>query len=599
MDARIANVIRTHWLVFLVVFGLGLVYSSHHFFIPLLLDPVEGVYNPLPQQGYGDEVLLYGARSHAVFEDFGIRGDFSLAEYPTSPVFLPILPPLLLGGLGKLFGSFEYGIIASDFIFPSLIFLVLYLLMREIGIEKRVSLLFIALFSLSPQFGISSPPISFTHIKTLAQTVFPYLAKHEILYFSHFDEPKLTFLFFSFFIYALARALKRNGRNDTILAGISFGILFYTYLYDWATMMTSLGILGMFFFITKDYRRLRIVAAIGGIGIVISSYYWINLLMLQHLSSADDVIARLGGEFSHNVRFATVWKSYIRAISLVALLWFFLRHRAKEGIIVLSAILLSYLVVVNEQVITGFNVEPDHWYRIQFLPISMSVFLLCYALYRQYGEVYIKKYASTIFVIFFIYFFGSAFAGQYIYAQSQANIFITSRSYQESFEWLNGHTEPGSVVGTVSFSGNLHLQMHTANKIFVPFGLSTVASEDELWKRFMIMARLFNVNTNTFASLISKESVAYYLFGDQYGSRTFDAAFFFHKWRIPDSLLAEKIKIYEKSFGNEHTLLSLYRLDYLFVDQKEFPNWSKPSHDLFGPLTEVFDNGRVVIYSFK
>ena len=387
----IAENVKKHRVALLMALAMGLIYASHHFFIPRFLDDRKEIYEPVIWAEYGDESLLYAPRAHDAFLHFGVRGDFSLAEYPKSPGMLPMLNPLLLGGLGRLFGSMRAGIIASDIVFPSVIFFIVYLVLYEIGAGAALSVVFSTIFLITPEWGMALPPIHSFQLHTIAQAVIPFFAKSDPLYFSHFEEPKLTFVFFAFCVYAIICALKRQHRKDTILAGASFGLLFYTYLYDWATMITALGLMALFFLAAKDYRRFKIIAAIVGIGLLVSGYYWINFSLLRSIANGKDVFVRLGGEFSHHIRWGTVWKNYLRAAGLTGLLWIWLRHRANEAVIVLSALLLSYAVVVNEQVITGFNVQPDHWYRVQFLPVSISMFLLGLWIYERYAKQRIKN----------------------------------------------------------------------------------------------------------------------------------------------------------------------------------------------------------------
>lgn len=594
-NARICHVTRTHGIVLALALMVGLVYASHHFFIPLFfLDSEKEFYAPIAGD-YGDEKLLYGPRAHDAFLNFGIRGDFSLAEFPKSPAIFPMLNPLLLGALGKIFGSMNAGIIASDIIFPSLIFFILYLVMREAGAGGSASVFFSTLFVMSPQFGISIPPVSSFHLRTLAQAIFPFLAKNEALFFSHFDEPKLTFLFFALCLYMILRALKRQTRGDIVLAGISFGVLFYTYLYDWATMLVSICLMAIYFLIIKDYRKFKILAAVFAMGICVSIYYWINLIMLKNLSTGQDVIARLGGEFSHQLRFATVWKSYARAVILAVFLWIYARRQAKEAVIVLCAVLLSYIVVVNEQVITGFNIQPDHWYRVQFLPIASAVFLLALALWRKFTWIEIKLYMPFVSLSFFLFFFVSAFYGQYVYSANHAHGFAISLERMQGYQWLNDHISADAVVGSYSFDENIHLQLYTQNKIFLPFGLSTIASQAEIWQRYMIMSRLWGLNSDEFADSFQQKSGAYYLFGDQYGTHEFDGHFFSSGWKTPNDFIEQKKKAYDEFIVYKAPFKLPYRLDYLFIDIKEFPSWREP-RNLLPALTNVYDNGRIRIY---
>jgi len=589
---------KRHWIAFVVMLAVGCIYASHHFLIPRLIAGGQYIYNPLPPSEYGDETLLYGPRAYAAFEDFRVRGDFSLAEYTTSPALLPILNPLLLGGLGKMFGSFTAGVIASDMLFPSLIFLILYFLMHEIGVSTGASLLFSLIFIIVPKFGVSLPPLSSIHISTLSQLLFPYLTKSDVLFFSQFDEPKLTFLFFAFSVYAIIRALKRQDNPHMILAGISLGVLFYTYLYDWATMLTSLTLMAVFFLWKKDYRRFKQIGMIAGVGIVVSAYYWINLFHLAHLMQHKDIIARLGGEFSHYLRFATVWKSYVRVIALVVLLWAMLGKKMRETAIVLSAMLLSYVVVVNEQVITGFNVQPDHWYRAQFLPIAVSVFLLLHWAWRRYAHDRIKKYVGIACGVLLVYLLTAFFAGQYSYSRERAEMFVIPDAYEQSFKWIEANAKSDAVVGSFSIRTNLDLQLHTPRKIFMPFALSTIAPDEELWRRAMIMSSLWGMNWDQFKNRFSKGGGANYLFGDEYGDHTFDANFFTYHWQIPEDLLVQKSKEYAEMGSAKKPLGAAYRLNYLFVDKKEFPSWKEPLK-LLPSLKKVFENERVMIFQVR
>ncbi len=588
---------KNHWLACSIAVIIGGIYASHHFFIPRFVDANTGAYYPITKADYFDEVLLYAPRAHASFLDMRPRGDFSLAEYPKSPSLLPMLNPFLLGGLGKIVGSMKAAFIASDFIFPAAIFLVVYALLCELIGAGYGAMLFASLFLFIPKLGISFPPVSMAHIKTLGQIVMPWLSGASPLYFSQFEEPKITFFFFALCVYFIIRAIKRRGKWDIAVAGISFGLLFYTYLYDWATILVAMGIMGVVFFIQKDYGRLKRIAWIVGIGFLVSSYFWFNFLQLRGMAQAADVIARLGGEFSHRIRFATVGKSYVRIAVFLSAFLLLKKKKLYPAMIAMSAMLVSYIVVVNEQVITGFNVQPDHWYRTQFLPIYAALCLIAMALYRRFFPRIISRFARPAIIIFLIYFFVASLAGQYVYAKSQASSFAIPRERMESFSWLEQHAKQGSVIGTLSFNDNLDLQLHTSHFIFLPFGLSTVAPHDEIWQRFFIMAKLWGMQPDKFAAFFKEVNGAYYLFGDQYGPHDFDGNFFPSGWRLTDAIMAEKQKAYEAFFAQKSPMIIPFQLDYLFVDAQEFPQWN-PLTSLLPALmsTPVYENNRFRIY---
>src|SRR3989338_6851091 len=111
-----------------ILLGLvvGAVYVSHHFFTPLFLENPDSGYYPITKGSYYDEATFYALRANASYHGEWRAGDISLSEYIGSPAILPVVNPLILGALGKIFGGMRNAFIVSDFLFPALIFFFLY-----------------------------------------------------------------------------------------------------------------------------------------------------------------------------------------------------------------------------------------------------------------------------------------------------------------------------------------------------------------------------------------------------------------------------------------------------------------------------------------
>ena len=97
--------IASHRTAILLSILVGFVYGSHHFFIPYFLGSQE--YYPVTGASQVDMGLYYGPRARAVFEGQWLAGDISVIENKNSPSMLPLLNPIILGGLGKVMGSLE------------------------------------------------------------------------------------------------------------------------------------------------------------------------------------------------------------------------------------------------------------------------------------------------------------------------------------------------------------------------------------------------------------------------------------------------------------------------------------------------------------
>jgi hypothetical protein len=579
--------IKNHILAIFLAICVGAIYASHHFFIPMFSpDEDDGIYQPITANSYYDESLFYAPKAGAVFWGRGIGGDYSTAEAPDGggPSIAAPLNPLILGSLMKLFGSVKNGLIASDFIFPAIIFILLYFLVYEITAAPAASSLFAIVFVFAPKLALALPPTTNAAMKEILSATFPFV-NPAALHFSEFDEPKLTFVFVALFAYLFMRALRRGGKLNTIAAGISFGLLFYTYPYDWAVAAVVLVLTALFFLIQRRPYLARRTMLIFGIGAAASVFYWLNWLELS--KTAPDVITRLGGEVGRFFRLETVWKHYLRIAALIPFLWWALRDLNKKARVFLAAYLLSFVVAVNIQVITGFNAQPDHWYRTQFLPVALSVFFILYYFLPLFKGEGLRR-GIGVFVI--AWFLAANFYGQYLYSAKDARAFYIPKDRYESYEWLKNNTPVGSVVGTLSFETNPAIQLFSHNKIFLPFGLSTLAANDELWERFMVLGKIFGITPKEFRKLIIEENGLYYLTVEQWGDKNFDAAFRDYDRLIHPDALNDRVLEYEFYLKSQNDR-NPYRLDYIYFDKKD-PRWGRDPK--IGE--SVFENEAAIIY---
>src|SRR3989344_4905610 len=353
------------WLALLV----SAVYGSHHFFIAKLFLADEIKYHPVTMESNFDE-SIYAARANAVFQGQLFAGDITLAENKGSPSLLPILNPAIMGILGRVLGSIESAFIFSDFLFPPIIFIILYLLAFEITGRKTLSLFFSTLFIFIPKIFLTLPPISPSLLKTFFFNILP--DPNNGLYFGRFEYPKITYLFSALTYYLSFRSIKRGETIPLYLAGLFFGLSFYTYLYD-----------------------------------------WLNFLLLNQLPHYPDLANRIGIEISDDFRFLTVWKSYLRNILLIGALIFLLKKTGIRLPMYLIGFLAAYFFVVNLQVVLGYNPHPDHWYRVTFLPIALSTLAILHAIIirfinnqKSFWTEKIRGYGKTAAVIIIILIFG-------------------------------------------------------------------------------------------------------------------------------------------------------------------------------------------------
>lgn len=588
------RLIRYHVAALVLCALVGAVYASHHFFIPQFLDGSREVYEPLTRAAYFDEAVFYGPRANAAYQGPLVVGDISVAEYRTAPTPFSLVNPAVLGVLGRLLGSVRRAFIVSDFIFPAAIFLLVYFILCEVAMTRSVAAMGSVIFLFVPKIGVSLPPLSPAHLGEISHALFPFLLRTNVLPFTQFEEPKITFVFFALAFYGVYRALNREEPLTVVAAGISFGLLFYTYLYDWALFLVVLLLLAVWFVARAEYSRAKKIAAVIAIGLLVSVPYWIHMAEVRHAPQVRDILARAGGEFSHHFRFATVWKSYVRNAVLAGLLFFTLRKKNPLAAAFVSSLLLAYFVVVNVQVVTGFNIQPDHWYRTQFFPVALAVFALGYAAWRRWRYLLCETVRVAGAACFLGYLLTASLVGQYGYSKEYASAHAVPLARAKSYAWLNEHTAQGSVVGTISFETTSDMELYTHNRVYLPM-FNTAVPSHEVWERFLFLARAYRVPPERLADAIRNGPTAFFLFMEEYGSRGFDSAFGAYERKVPETIASEEIRAYEKMFSRPPTLPPPHRLDYLYMSDREGALGSDPA-TLFPRLKKIYDREGINIY---
>lgn len=565
--------VKRHRAALAIAVLMSLLYGVHHLLMPRFL-PEGLLYKPVTYESDTDAGGYYGPRANAFF---------SRNEIPL-PSFLPILNPLIMGGFGRVFGSMERAYIVSDFLFPPLIFLAVYALAREVLRRHLPALVLASFFIVSPLAALLSPSA-----KILSAAV--------PLYFSSFEYPKITFLFYVGALFFILRAVTLGGRKNILLAGVFFGILFYTYLYDWAYISVALFFLLAWFALRRKWSVVKSCAGIFGIGAIISIPYWLNFASLRRLPHYEDLMFRIGGiEVGRTLRLSSVWKTYARHLFWIAALSATLFKRSSRTAIFLIALLAAYFIVVNAQVVLGFSPQPDHWYRETFLPVMLSFGAVGVWLWDWYiARNVSRKTARIICAVFLVLFFAHAFYGQYQLSRDNAQQWGIERRYADAYLWLNEHTKAGSVIGSISEETNRDILLFTHNALFLPSGGTTLISSEEIWRRLYSFSSLLGFSPKQIREFAQKNT--YYLFQDYYRSRSINS--YFKTTKLPvisEKELLGRISNYS-AFQQSGARGAPYRLDYLFAGPREETIAQSTRELKEFPL--VYEGGGVRIYRFN
>lgn len=301
-------------LFILATLVVGIIYSvlPHYVRYMTLQDRGER-YIPLTIASTFDHMNIHAACYRDIVDGVLIPGEIDTYEYKGGPILWPILSATIMAPFFWPFESIFPGIIITEFIFPILLFISLFLILYSFTQHKIFSLFSAYVIMLFPQLPTLVPPSSLTELKALLFQFIPFsgTVTSELNFLardSYIPSGPFFILMFYFVYKALTDESKR--RVFIVLGGIFYGLLFYLYFYFWVFGTIFLGILFLFFFFTKNYPAAKTVFLSGLTGVIVSAPFWINQYFLMQLPSYSDIVARMGIEEGRGIRWF-LWKTYL------------------------------------------------------------------------------------------------------------------------------------------------------------------------------------------------------------------------------------------------------------------------------------------------
>ncbi|MGO9604285.1 MAG: hypothetical protein ACLQAT_12975 [Candidatus Binataceae bacterium] len=167
-------------------------------------------------------------------------------------------------------------------------------------------------------------------------------------------DPALSWPFLFFYIWLIGRAVKSGSQTDARWAGVGFGLCF-TYFFAWTAIAGSL-VLAMLF----DGKRRRTYFTAGCIGALIGLLFLIPGAMLKREAVTDwptrfDFFLPIG----HFSEFLIPKTAFI--LAAIALVWVWRKDR---DLLYLWCLCASALLLLNEQILTGLQLQNFHWYVV-------------------------------------------------------------------------------------------------------------------------------------------------------------------------------------------------------------------------------------------
>ncbi len=593
----------------------GILFIFHHLIIWYRLSQEGKVYNFFSFVNPDPLVNLAPMIRDAIDGHIWIS-DGRIFENTYLPNLWSFLVPLLVAPLNLIAGSISMTFLLGHFLVAMATFFIVYFLIKRL-IGNRVWSLFASiLFSSAPFVGYYLFPASVFNLKLIGRT-FLHLGSYpgEMLmskYVSFSVLPGLPFFAAAFYLILLV--LEKKELKYTIFAGLLHGMLIYIYITDVMYLFTAMGMMALLFCLNKQFAEVKRIIFVMLIAAITSVFYWWNFLNIRLLPWADEFFPRLGGELTREFRFSQ-WKEYLLYIGFAAVIWIVgKRWRERKIAIYLIGFVLAAIILLNLQVIIGFNPAPSAWPIHQFY---FGFFLAWVVFIYWIYQLVIRRFhlvARIFCVVLSLVVFSAAlrivrteiYIASYLFPAHTIPVNIS-----RSLEWLEANTPGDSVVASPSLVSNALLPVFTHNNVIVPAAVTSAASQKEIIDRIYTVYSIFGVDPD-FIRMALKGSVpkfddfafgaenalSTFIFESYYVDHSIDGYILRRTAELPQEVENRLVLDYERYPKELGYLLNRYKLDYVYVGPYE-KKFSTTDFDIKTYFEKVYDEGGVAIYKIK
>ena len=448
----------------------------------------------------------YASRINEVYDGHYSIANPDLKEYKEAPHFWQPLSELIIGCSAKFIGlKIESLLVLSDFIFPFILFLIIYTLAyhligsRTLALLCTCAMMMVNIFIFGPPQALIYWVLRFSNLDLA-----PVLNPKSSFLFSRTVNPQFNLIPFFLSLISIYGVVFRESKKYVVFSGILIGSFFYCNFYYWSYVIGGCGLFSLYSLLKKDYKTVWKFIFSVLIGGLISLPYWVSAHELRSAPFFEEALNRTYMVYTHAL--------YLPKIEILAIAFFLIFYPQKDRpYIFISSFLLAGLVCENSQVLTGMKMAPYHWTIYCQAPVLWLAYVLMVNNIgkRWPGNKYIilikqKKNVLASLLIFLAFFNAVHTQIIYTYATDREKgprafyekSLPTWLGYQKLYpalDWLNKEGEKDSVVLASVWTSYL-ITSFTHCNILVGWHTHTyLISDQELLERWLIKSYFFGV----------------------------------------------------------------------------------------------------------
>ena len=514
-------------------------------------------------------------------------GNIHQKEGKNDPYIYQPLGPMVVAYAGSIFNlEINNTLLLSRFVLPFIIFLLIYGFVFLVSRDKLAAL------ASSIVLLLADSVLSYSGITRLLQGVSP----DHFLRLARPVSPAVIYLFLFAFLLPFWQFYRKGNWKYGAFSAVVLGLNFYNYFYTWTYLYAFGSILILLFIIQRNWKQaLRIGSVFVG-GAIVAIPYFINMYRAYQFPTFKDLGISSGIILSHQPLF-------MGSSVIIALLFFILLfpRRDKEKYLFGLAILLTPFLTMNQQVLTGRLMQPDHyhWFFHKPLVVSFVLITIFYLFDRRHLDLYKKIFAilvitssiaTGVFVQAYSYQYDSRDGGQ---------IAIERQKYGPVIDWLNSNARKEAQIFGNDVTADMTVLYTSLNVLYHPGICCTSISVTKsiLHETLFVFFRLNEVDAQSAYEAFSRERafVSRHLFGIYYRKLNGNYE------SVPDEKFDEIVDMYKETLSTPTSkwleqIFEKYEVEYIVWDKIKDPLWQL---DKYKFLEKSAEFGSMAIYRVK
>lgn len=283
----------------------------------------------------------------------------------------------------------------------------------------------------------------------------------------------------------------------------------------------------------------------------------------------------------------------LRYAGLGGLLWFSNKKWRDLPQRKLLLLLLAVGIVFPDlsQVITGANLEVDHWIGRFLYPFSTFMLVLWIG---ELGIDWFTKLKKPFLVLLVMIVLGRVSRTTYFELNKPIINYKENESRQMLFKWMMKNLSENDVVGSLSFSDQVHMVTETPYYSFIPRGDRSLSESDRAIRRYVYLTKMMGVGKETLLNSFvipgtkKQNSQTFDVFSNLFGVR-------YHYSQAPylehQTVRSQATELFDIKFQRPG------RLDYLLLGPTE--EGIINIDNLIGKCETVFKNEDYLLFSVR